>query len=384
MSSDLLRARVLLALGLSAVPAAACSRDAPIATPPLDAGPLVTADTATAAPSASASAPPPSAGDAGGGLGSLIGLPTGGGGCGSRIVCSPPPKGGAKHPAPAPHQRCERDTPEVVAGPAPHLAGVFSADHTALPEKGKMTPCCYQEPRAFCGGGRPLAGADGPLLAPHVPRADWHDAALAGSRPPPADAALAERFLIDAQFEHASIAAFARASLQLVALGAPADLVRDTHAAALDEVHHARTCLALARRRGAPCVGPGPLPLDAAPIAWSVTALVTEAFHGGCVGETRAALELRARAALGDEVEREALLRMADDEERHAELAFRTVAWALDALGPEAHAALRAAKRDVRGARDEAVTAVALPCVDALLGRPSANGRAPLVVSARS
>ncbi|HRH00730.1 MAG TPA: hypothetical protein PLR99_31020, partial [Polyangiaceae bacterium] len=343
MSSDLLRARLFLALGLSAVPAAACSRDAPLMpTPPLDAGPLVTAETATA-PSTSATTPPPPGAFDAGGAGSLIGLPTGGGGCGFSVVCVPAPKGGAKHPAPAPYQRCEQETPELLTGPSPHRAGVFSPDHTAtraVTDKGKGAMCCYQEPRAFCGGGRPLAGAHGPLLAPHTPRADWHDAALAATRPPPPVEALAERFLVDAAFEHASIAAFARASLQLVALGAPADLVRDTHAAAIDEVHHARTCLALAQRRGAPEVGPGPLPLDGAPIAWSVTALVTEAFHGGCVGETRAALELRARAERGDDVEREALLRMADDEERHAELAFRTVAWALDALGPEAHAAL--------------------------------------------
>jgi hypothetical protein len=380
MSSDRLRSRVLLALGLSALPTVACSRDAPVTTPPLDAAPLVTAEPPPA-PSASATTPPgPSLADVDAALGTLVGRPTGGGGCGFSVVCVPAPKGGAKRPAPAPYQRCEQDTPELLTGPSPHRAGAFSPERTAeraATDKGKLGPCCYQEPRAFCGGGRPLAGADGPLLAPHTRRDDWHDAALAATRLPAPDAALAARFLVDAAFEHASIAAFARASLQLMALGAPADLVRDTHAAALDEVHHARICLALAQRRGAPALGPGRLPLDATPIDWSVAALVTEAFHGGCVGETRAALELRARAARGDEVEREALSGMAEDEERHAELAFRTVAWALDALGPEAHAALRAASREVRGARDEAVTAVALPCVDALLARASATPARP-------
>lgn len=373
MSSDRLRSRVLLALGLSALPTVACSRDAPTPTPPLDAAPRATAETATATPSGATTTPAPD------GLGTLVGRPTGGG-CGFSVVCVPAPKGGAKHAAPTPYERCEQDTPELLTGPSPHRAGVFSPDHTAAraaTEKGTVGPCCYREPLAFCGGGRPLAGADGPLLAPRTPRADWHDAALAATRPPTPDATLVERFLVDAGFEHASIAAFARASLQLVALGAPADLVRDTHAAALDEVHHARFCLALAQRRGAPALGPGPLPLGAAPIDWSVAALVTETFHGGCVGETRAALELRARAERGDEVEREVLSRIADDEERHAELAFRTVAWALDALGPEAHEALRAAAREVRGARDEAVVAVALPCVDAVLRRQSSTSARP-------
>ncbi|MBK6460557.1 MAG: ferritin-like domain-containing protein [Myxococcales bacterium] len=365
MSSDRLRSRVLLAVGLSALPTVACSRDATPA--PGDTGPLATAPfTATPTPTPSGVATPtsPDAAD----LGGLIGRPPGGG-CGFTVMCVPAPTGTPKHPAPAPYGHCEQDAPGLSTGSLPHRGGVFSSEQTALRSgtARKARQCCYQEPRAFCGGGRPLPGAEGPLLAPRTPRDDWHDAALSATRTPPPDAALAERFLVDAAFEHASIAAFGRASLQLVALGAPADLVRDTHAAAIDEVHHARLCLALARRRGAPAVGPGPLPLDTAPIDWSVTALVTETFHGGCVGETRAALELRERAERGDAVEREVLSRIAEDEERHAELAFRTVAWALDALGPEAHDALRDAVGQVHGARDEAVIAVALPCVYALL-----------------
>ena len=48
--------------------------------------------------------------------------------------------------------------------------------------------------------------------------------------------------------EHASVAAFARHSMQLMALAAPMQLIRDAHEAALDEIRHARLSFALASR----------------------------------------------------------------------------------------------------------------------------------------
>jgi hypothetical protein len=61
----------------------------------------------------------------------------------------------------------------------------------------------------------------------------------------------------------------------------------------------------------------------------------------GCVGETVAAVvaaEQRARAT--DPAVRAALAQIAADEARHAELAWRTVAWALRAGGSEVRAAV--------------------------------------------
>ena len=54
----------------------------------------------------------------------------------------------------------------------------------------------------------------------------------------------------------------------------------------------------------------------------------------GCIGETRSALAARAlsRVACTTE-EREALERIADDEARHAQLAFDAVAWIEDTFG---------------------------------------------------
>jgi hypothetical protein len=61
---------------------------------------------------------------------------------------------------------------------------------------------------------------------------------------------------------------------------------------------------------------------------------------------------------------RAAMLRIADDEDRHVELAFRTLAWAVNAGGESARRALELELiEDARaGVRD-----VALPCAQALL-----------------
>jgi hypothetical protein len=65
-----------------------------------------------------------------------------------------------------------------------------------------------------------------------------------------------------ALLEHASVASFARFSLQLMAAGAPASLVEAAHRAALDEIEHARLTFRLASRYEGRALGPGPLPVD--------------------------------------------------------------------------------------------------------------------------
>ncbi|WP_437951801.1 hypothetical protein WME98_14210 [Sorangium sp. So ce296] len=70
------------------------------------------------------------------------------------------------------------------------------------------------------------------------------------------------------------------------------------------------------------------------PVAADLEALARAAAEEGCVGETVAALiaaEQRARAE--DAAVRAALQAIADDEARHAELAWLTVAWAIGAGG---------------------------------------------------
>jgi hypothetical protein len=62
--------------------------------------------------------------------------------------------------------------------------------------------------------------------------------------------------------EHASIAAFARFALQLLALGAPRDLVEDAQRAMADETRHAELAFALASAYGGAARGPGRFAID--------------------------------------------------------------------------------------------------------------------------
>ena len=95
------------------------------------------------------------------------------------------------------------------------------------------------------------------------------------------------------------MASFARASLALMAVGAPPELVAATHAAAIDEIEHARLTYALASAYGGEPTGPAAL--DVASGAGGATTLVTvavETFLDACAGESAAALALREAAAL--------------------------------------------------------------------------------------
>jgi hypothetical protein len=160
--------------------------------------------------------------------------------------------------------------------------------------------------------------------------------------------ALGRRFAQDAQMEHASIASFNRFSLQLLGVGAPADLVEQAQRAALDEVHHARICFAIAEQYLGQPLGPSPLDLSgdvlgALSLAGVVAATVTE----GCVGETLAALEAEASRDLAPaRALRCAWSIIAQDEATHAELAWSFVSWALEQSGAGVREAARRAFAD--------------------------------------
>jgi hypothetical protein len=116
----------------------------------------------------------------------------------------------------------------------------------------------------------------------------------------------------------------------------------------MDEVEHARLAYALASAYGGSPRGPGVLPAVGMG-APSLAGVAVETLLDGCAGEAAAALALReAAAATVDGGVRAILDRIADDEERHAELAFRTVAWALRAGGEEVARGLAEAAATLR------------------------------------
>jgi hypothetical protein len=137
--------------------------------------------------------------------------------------------------------------------------------------------------------------------------------------------------------EHASIAAFARFALELLAFGAPAELLAKTASAMSDEAAHARQAFALASAYAGAPRGPGALAVDGSLASPDLESSVLTAFLEGCIGETVAALEAREAATRAqDETVRAVLAKVADEEARHALLAYEFVQWAL----PRASAAL--------------------------------------------
>lgn len=148
--------------------------------------------------------------------------------------------------------------------------------------------------------------------------------------------ALAAHWSEVAALEHASVASFARFTLQLLALGAPPSLVAASQAASLDEVEHAKMAYALAGAYRGAVMGPGPLDLQGITISTDRAEVLASLVVEGCVGETLGAAEARALAEEArDPAIRAALHRIAGDEERHAALAYQALTWLLGTGGSD-------------------------------------------------
>lgn len=157
-------------------------------------------------------------------------------------------------------------------------------------------------------------------------------------------AQIAEAWARDGLGEHASIPSFGRFAFELLAVGAPADLVTDAHRAAIDEVNHARLCLGLASAYAGAPIEPGPFPFGGlVAIDADLARMAARVAREGCIEETAAALQVAEQLLVAqDPAVRAALAVIAEDEARHAELAWRTVAWAIRTGGAPVRAAVAA------------------------------------------
>ena len=217
--------------------------------------------------------------------------------------------------------------------------------------------CCYLVGSIGCDG-RPLMIEGAPRLAEVITGTGAWSQGLSGAATPgggecegargsaaPLDALgrarMADRWAERARYEHASIASFARFSMALLSCGAPPELVAASQQAGLDEVNHARLALAIASEYAGKRLDLGPLDISGAMSGeTTLEALAVATVIEGCVGETLSAMEAAATAAAATAAGgssrsvREALSAIAEDETRHAELAWAFVRWAAGVGGP--------------------------------------------------
>jgi hypothetical protein len=167
-----------------------------------------------------------------------------------------------------------------------------------------------------------------------------------------APAGVADQWRENGRTEHASVAAFARLTLDLMALGAPPNLIAAANRDALDEIRHTELCFSLAYALDGKTVSPGPFPeaqrvptlprLRTFALAkLAVGSLIDGALHEGVSARVIGKLARRST----DPAINAVLKELAADEGRHAAHGWAVVEWCLDEGGQPVRTALLAALR---------------------------------------
>ena len=177
--------------------------------------------------------------------------------------------------------------------------------------------------------GRPVF-VEGALALAAVTSGDGWSQTTPSPGPDADQRAAAEHWLHMARTEHASVAAFARLSLELMSLGAPPSLVSRCHRAAQQEIEHATACLGHARRLGGAQHDLGPLRGVVPRSSITLQQLAIESLIEGCIGEGAAAVRAGMAAEHSDEETAATLRKIHDDEVQHAATSWAMVRWALD------------------------------------------------------
>jgi hypothetical protein len=350
MNAPLLRRNILLALGLAGL---GCEQN-PTPNSAYEGSSVPPIETIAPPPPGPATPPEPTPDS------KVVALPPeqtcgGGGACMESTQCEAPRAGPLAEHYPAPYERCR-----VSNYPAFSVQLTNSYRMTSMGVGG----CCYRR-LMMHPKGRPLRHDD-EAIVPAIVRGPQHLPSFAG------ELELAERFVEIARIEHSSVASFADLSLSLLAHGAPIELVEGAHRAALDEIAHATAALEIASSIDGVVRTAGRMPIPAGDRSFH--ALVRSTVIDGCFGEVMGTLEAVSESS--DDPAIAAFFEMvAEEEARHAVLAFRIVRWALEHDRAAAEAAIRdgievVGRADARQLEEER-NAVSLPCLTLLL-----NGRA--------
>lgn len=217
------------------------------------------------------------------------------------------------------------------------------------------------------GRGRQVRHLGRPALPPVEPGGAWATQAVELTVDPAVRDELAARWRENGRTEHASVAAFARLTLDLLAVGAPPTLIAAAQRDALDEVRHAETCFALARAIDGRSRSPGAFPEAAAtqrPARSRVVALCALAVDSLIDGAVNEGVSARIAAALARRCDdgpfRAALRGIAADEGRHAAHGWDVVEWCVAQGGePVARALVGAVAGLPKKARERLATATA-------------------------
>ena len=181
--------------------------------------------------------------------------------------------------------------------------------------------------------GRPLRVHGTPRVATIVSQGAWLDTSQtdATALTPEQRSRVGTHWLVAATMEHASVASFAMFTMDLMALGAPSEMIEQAVQAQQDEVNHAKACFTLASQYLDAPHGPGPLCLSGVTVGThTLEEVLVQTLRDGCINETLAAAEARwLLARVQDVALREILSTIAEEEAAHAALAWRFVRWAL-------------------------------------------------------
>lgn len=194
---------------------------------------------------------------------------------------------------------------------------------------------------------------NGRVLLPPVARRAWSSTrveSISAELTPTQRATLARRWIENARTEHASVAAFARLTLDLMTLGAPAKLLVDAQKDALDEVRHAELCFALARSFDGNEVGPAPFSeissaseLPSSRVRALSHLAVDSLVDGALLEGMSARVVARLARSVTEPSVRDVLLEIARDEGRHAAHGWDVVLFCLEEGGAPVLDALRGA-----------------------------------------